>query len=117
MVRKVYDYLFNQNHPLAWSAVVIISFGLVMTINFYWINAQDEQTTFIIASTGILLYSIYCAVMMLLAKSLVQAWNHTLFGIIITAIGLTLIGMLITSRNWSEIDYYTKILKVIVFVS
>lgn len=88
-----------------------------MTINFYWINAQDEQTTFIIASTGILLYSIYCAVMMLLAKSLVQAWNHTLFGIIITAIGLTLIGMLITSRNWSEIDYYTKILKVIVFVS
>ena len=57
MVRKVYDYLFNQNHPLAWSAVVIISFGLVMTINFYWINAQDEQTTFIIASTGILLYS------------------------------------------------------------
>ena len=117
MVRKVYDYLFNQNHPLAWSAVVIITFGLVMTINFYWINAQDEQTTFIIASTGILLYSIYCAVMMLLAKSLVQAWNHTLLGIIITAIGLTLIGMLITSRNWSEIDYYTKILKVIVFVS
>lgn len=117
MVKKIYDYLFHQNHPLAWSVTMILIFGIVMTINYKMINVGDLQSTFIIASTGILLYSIYSAVMLLLAPSMTKAWNVTLFGFILVAIGITGLGMLLTGTKWSEISFYTSILKVITFVT
>jgi len=117
MIRKIYDYLFHQIHPLAWSGVMIVLFSLIMVLNYLWIDSGNIQSTFIIACTGIFLYSIYSAVMLLLAKSMAKAWNSTLIGFVLVAAGLTLAGMGITGQSWQEIGFYTKILKVMVFVT
>lgn len=117
MIRKIYDYLFHQIHPLAWAGVMIVLFSSLMLLSYYLFDPLNIQGAFIIACTGIFLYSIYSAVMLLLAKKMAIAWNTTLIGFVIVTAGLTLIGMWVTGQQWSEITFYTRILKVMVFVT
>jgi hypothetical protein len=117
MIRKIYDYLFHQNHPLAWAGTIVVLFIIAMSANYFWFDAGNIQGTFIIACTGIFLYSIYSAVMLLVAKSMAKAWNPTLIGFILVAAALTLYGMWITGQSWKQIDFYTRILKVMTFVT
>lgn len=111
------QYLFRQKNPLAWAIVNILFFGLAMIINFYWLSPGDIQSTFILALTGMLMFSFYSAVMLLITKTIVRAWNRTLIGFIIVTAGLTLLGMAITGKKWSDLQDFTPILKIMVLAT
>lgn len=116
-MERIKQYLFRQKNPLAWAVVNILFFGLAMIINFYWINPGDIQSTFILALTGMLMFSFYSAIMLLIAKAIVHAWNRTLMGFIIVTASLTLLGMAVTGQKWSDLHDFTLILKIMVLAT